>query len=166
MKKQVGKKGSTVCTNRYADCLFKNTSIKDNKYVVNQKLEHVDDISFREHFDRIRVVFFLQNMIYPFLPQCICIYVDHYFSYETQLLAKKYGQQISNSQVQTMIAKETNINNVVWKYVILFIVFIMRDYDSVFFTREMLTQLYGRLGIVLNRGKLLYCRIITLRGDA
>ena len=110
--------------------------------------------------------FFLQNMIYPFLPQCICIYVDHYFSYETQLLAKKYGQQISNSQVQTMIAKETNINNVVWKYVILFIVFIMRDYDSVFFTREMLTQLYGRLGIVLNRGKLLYCRIITLRGDA
>jgi hypothetical protein len=109
--------------------------------------------------------FLLQNMIYPFLPQCICIYVDHYFSYETQLLAKKYGQQISNSQVQTMIAKETNINNVVWKYVILFIVFIMRDYDSVFFTREMLTQLYGRLGIVLNRGKLLYCRIITLRGE-
>jgi hypothetical protein len=28
---------------------LKNTSTKDNKYVVNQKLEHIDDISFREH---------------------------------------------------------------------------------------------------------------------
>jgi hypothetical protein len=27
-----------------------------NKYVVNQKLEHVEDISFRELFGRIRVV--------------------------------------------------------------------------------------------------------------
>jgi hypothetical protein len=31
----------------YADCLLKNTSTKENKYVVNQKLVHVDDISFR-----------------------------------------------------------------------------------------------------------------------
>jgi hypothetical protein len=30
-----------------ADCLLKNTSTKHNKYVVNQKLEHVEDISFR-----------------------------------------------------------------------------------------------------------------------
>jgi hypothetical protein len=43
--------------NRYADCLLKNTSTKDNKYVVNQKLEHVDDISFSEFVGRIRVVF-------------------------------------------------------------------------------------------------------------
>ena len=42
----------------YADCLLKNTSTKNNKYVVNQKLEHVDDISFRELFGRIRVVFY------------------------------------------------------------------------------------------------------------
>ena len=89
-----------------------------------------------------------------------------FFFYETQLLAKQYGQQTSNSQVQTTIAKETNINNVVWKYVILFIVFIMRDYESVLFTTTIRTQLYMRVGIVLNRGKLLYCRITTLRGEA
>ena len=40
MKKQVGKKGSTVCTNRYADCLSKNTLTKQTKYVVNLKVEH------------------------------------------------------------------------------------------------------------------------------
>jgi TfoX/Sxy family transcriptional regulator of competence genes len=34
----------------YADGLLKNTPTKDNKYFVNQKLEHVDDISFRELF--------------------------------------------------------------------------------------------------------------------
>jgi hypothetical protein len=28
------------------------------KYVVNQKLEHVDDISFKELFGRIRVAFY------------------------------------------------------------------------------------------------------------
>jgi hypothetical protein len=58
---------STVCTHRYADCLLKNTSTKENKYGVNQKLEHVDDISFRELFGRISVFFFLQNKICPFL---------------------------------------------------------------------------------------------------
>jgi hypothetical protein len=40
---------------------LKNTSTKDNKYVVNQKLEHVDDISFRELFGRISGL--LQNKI-------------------------------------------------------------------------------------------------------
>jgi hypothetical protein len=35
-----------VCTHMYADCLLKNTSTKHNKYVVYQKLEHVDDIYF------------------------------------------------------------------------------------------------------------------------
>jgi hypothetical protein len=34
---------------------LKNTSNKDNKYAFNQQLEHVDDISFRELFGRIRV---------------------------------------------------------------------------------------------------------------
>jgi hypothetical protein len=33
-------------------------STKHSKYIVNQKLEHVDDISFRELFGRIRVVFY------------------------------------------------------------------------------------------------------------
>ena len=31
----------------YFDCLLKKKSTKYNNYVVNQKLEHVDDISFR-----------------------------------------------------------------------------------------------------------------------
>ena len=70
--------------NRYAECLLKNTSTKENKYVVNQNLEHFDDISFRELFGRIRVVFFKQSKICPFLAQGICIYVGHSF-YETQL---------------------------------------------------------------------------------
>ena len=48
----------TVCTHRYADCLLKNMSTKDNKYVVNQQLGHVDDNSFRELFGRIRVVLY------------------------------------------------------------------------------------------------------------
>ena len=64
IKEQVGEKMSTLCTQKYADCLLTNTSIKHYKYVVNQKLEHVDDISFRELFGRIRVLFFfLQNKI-------------------------------------------------------------------------------------------------------
>ena len=62
-------------------------STKVNKYVVNQKLEHVDDINFRELLGKIRVFwffFFLQYSICPFLVQGICIYVGHSF-YETQL---------------------------------------------------------------------------------
>jgi hypothetical protein len=34
----------------------KNTTIKLNKYVVNKKIEHFDDISFKELDDRIKVV--------------------------------------------------------------------------------------------------------------
>ena len=37
---------------------WENTSTKHNKYCVNQRLEHVDDICFREVFGRIRVVFY------------------------------------------------------------------------------------------------------------
>ena len=47
-----------VCFHRYADCLLKNTSTKHNKYVVNQKREHVDDINFKELSGRIRVGFY------------------------------------------------------------------------------------------------------------
>jgi hypothetical protein len=54
IKEQVGEKRSTVCTHRYADCLLKNTSTKHNKYAVNQKLELVENISFRKLFGRIR----------------------------------------------------------------------------------------------------------------
>ena len=36
-----------------ADCLLKNTSTKHIKYVDNQILEHVEDISFRELFGNI-----------------------------------------------------------------------------------------------------------------
>jgi len=37
-------------------CL-KNTTTKHNKYIVNPKFEHFDDISFRELFGRVGVVF-------------------------------------------------------------------------------------------------------------
>ena len=63
IKEQVGEKSSIVCTHRYADCLLKITSTKDNKYIVNQTLEHVDDISFRELFGRIRVFFFIKYFL-------------------------------------------------------------------------------------------------------
>jgi hypothetical protein len=66
----------------HADFLLKNTSTKHSKYFVNQKLADVDDISFRELFGRIRVVFFiflLQHKICSFLAQAICIYVVHSF---------------------------------------------------------------------------------------
>ena len=56
---QVGKKRSTVYTHMYAVCRLKNTSTKDDNYVVNQTLEHVDDISFRELCGRIKGCFFL-----------------------------------------------------------------------------------------------------------
>ena len=54
----VGEKRSAVFTHGYADCLLKNTSTKYSKYGFNHKHEHVDDISFRELFGRIRVGFF------------------------------------------------------------------------------------------------------------
>ena len=54
----VDEKSNTVCTHRYADSLLKNTSTKHYKYVVNQKLEHVEDIGFRELLGRIRMVFY------------------------------------------------------------------------------------------------------------
>ena len=80
IKEQVDEERSTVCTHRYADCLLKNTPTKQNKYVVNQELEHFEDISFIELLSRIRVVCsFLQNNICPFLAQGICIYVGHSF---------------------------------------------------------------------------------------
>jgi hypothetical protein len=37
---------------------LKITSTKNSKYVVNQKLVHVNDISFRDLFDRTRVTFY------------------------------------------------------------------------------------------------------------
>jgi hypothetical protein len=44
---------------KYPKLLLKNTPNKHNKYVINQKLKHFDDISFREMFGRSRVFFFL-----------------------------------------------------------------------------------------------------------
>jgi hypothetical protein len=38
IRKQVGEKRDTAGTHRIADCLLKNTSIKDGKYVVNHKI--------------------------------------------------------------------------------------------------------------------------------
>jgi hypothetical protein len=73
MKEQVGEKRCTVSTHRYADCLLKNMPTKHKKYVVNQKLENLDDISFWQLFGRIRVVFpevvfvSLYNMVFFYL---------------------------------------------------------------------------------------------------
>ena len=61
-----------VSTEKYI--LHMQVLLECYKCVVNQKLEHVDDISFRELFGRIRV-FFQRNKIYLFLAQGICIYV-------------------------------------------------------------------------------------------
>jgi len=41
---------------RNANSLLTSTSNKHNKYVVTQKLDHYDDISFRELFGRIRIL--------------------------------------------------------------------------------------------------------------
>jgi hypothetical protein len=41
----------------------------------SRREEHFDDIGFRELFGGIRVFFFLQNKICPFLGEGICIYV-------------------------------------------------------------------------------------------
>ena len=47
-----------------------------HKDAVNQKPEHVDGVSFRELVDGIRICFYLQNKMCPFLKQGI--YVDHF----------------------------------------------------------------------------------------
>jgi hypothetical protein len=44
IKEQVGVKKNTVCSHMCAGCLLKNTPT-NSKYVVNQKLEHFDDIN-------------------------------------------------------------------------------------------------------------------------
>ena len=58
VNKQIKTKTTTTVTVKplYFDCLLKNRSTKQNKYVVNQQLEHVDDINSRELFGKIRVV--------------------------------------------------------------------------------------------------------------
>ena len=56
----------------------KNTSSKHSKYVVNQKLEHVEDISFRELFGRIRVVFYkirFVSSIFNLSEACDCMFL-------------------------------------------------------------------------------------------
>ena len=56
---QVGEKWSTVSTHRHADSLFKKKPTKHSKYAVNQNLEHLNDISLRLLFGRIRVCLFV-----------------------------------------------------------------------------------------------------------
>ena len=70
IKEQVSGKRSTVCTHGYADCLLKNTSTKDNKYVVNQKNSSILMISVSGNF-LIESVVFCQKQICPFLSQWV-----------------------------------------------------------------------------------------------
>jgi len=81
MKKETSKK-KTPGTHRNADCLLKNTPIKLNKYVVNQKLEHFDDISFRELSGRIKVVVYKIRFVPSYdkvfvFRLAICFWVYH-----------------------------------------------------------------------------------------
>ena len=70
----------------YTDCLLKNTSTKHNKYVVNEKLENVDDISFRELFGRMNQCFiFYFYKICPFLAHNVFVFTLAILLYETQL---------------------------------------------------------------------------------
>jgi hypothetical protein len=61
---QVNSRGASFAT---------NIETSQIKYVVNQKLEHFDDVSFRELVGRMSV--FLQNKICSFLAKNICIYL-------------------------------------------------------------------------------------------
>ena len=58
IKEQVGKKRSTVGSHGNVDSLLKNTSSNRNKYVVNQEIKNLDNVSFRDFLVRIRVLFY------------------------------------------------------------------------------------------------------------
>ena len=75
IKEQVIERRSTVCTHWNADCLLQNTSIKQSKYVVYQKLEHVDVIRCRRLFVRIRVA---KKKMCPFPRQGSFIIIIYY----------------------------------------------------------------------------------------
>jgi hypothetical protein len=66
----------------YADCVEKHVH-QNNKYVVNKKIEHVDDISFRELFGRIRVGFFYKKKI---CRQHICYFGGRVFQHSRHTL--------------------------------------------------------------------------------
>ena len=53
IKEQVSEKRNIVGTHMNTDCLVNNTFTKHNKNVVNHKVEHFNDISFRELPGRI-----------------------------------------------------------------------------------------------------------------
>ena len=63
IKEQVGKKRNTVGSHWKADSLLKYTYSKRNKYVVNQEIKHLDNVSFRECFVGIIGIFFTKYAI-------------------------------------------------------------------------------------------------------
>jgi hypothetical protein len=71
----------------YIDCLLKNASTKHNKHVVNQKLELVDDISFREQLLN-------QGLLLAKLKSSLQKFYGHHYD-----LVDRYG--ISVSQMTT-----------------------------------------------------------------
>ena len=64
---------STICWKTPPPNITNTSSIKQKN---KNKLEHFDDIRFREAFRRIGVLFILQNKICPLLRQDICVYVN------------------------------------------------------------------------------------------
>jgi hypothetical protein len=86
------------CTHRYAKCLLKNTSNKDNKYAFNQQLEHVDDISFRELFGRIRVFFYKIRSVHSNSCWILSVNKENALTRSTiQKLEKKYVEYDQSS---------------------------------------------------------------------
>ena len=83
MKKQVEETRCTVSTHRYPHCLLKNMPTKQKKYVANQKLEHLGDISFLQLFGRIRVVF--HEVLFVSSYSMVCLSVELFLFHETQL---------------------------------------------------------------------------------
>ena len=79
IEEQVGEKGIIVGTHRNADGLLKNAPTKHNKCVVNQKLKHFDDITFRLLFGRIRVSFFCEIKLVPSLDMVFVSTLDILF---------------------------------------------------------------------------------------
>jgi hypothetical protein len=62
------------------DCLLKNKFTKHSTHIVNQKLKHFDDVSFRDSFAIFSGCFFKISFV---LKQGIGIYVHHYFILNT-----------------------------------------------------------------------------------
>jgi hypothetical protein len=78
--------------------VLKNTIIKLSKYVVNQKLEHVGDISFRELSGRINPMTSYLYLGWPFVFGCNTVgLILLIFSFGGEYLCRGWRSQICNA---------------------------------------------------------------------